>query len=53
VLEYIDWKVGKIWPGEFYVLISRINNQEIVKESGVFTIREIPEGKALESFCSF
>ena len=49
--EYLDWKVGKVWPGEYYILISKINEQKTSKESGEFTVRQIPEGKDKEGIC--
>lgn len=50
-LEYLDWTVGDVGEGTYYVLISKINEQEISKESGVFTIQKIPKGKESKTFC--
>lgn len=51
-LEYLDWTIGDVWVGEYYLLVSKVNEQETSKESGVFTIQKIPKGKESKTFCS-
>lgn len=50
-LAYLDWTIGDVWVGEYYLLVSKVNEQEISKESGVFTIQKIPKGKESKTFC--
>lgn len=38
----LDWKVGSIWPGEYYIKASNINDVDL--ESKVFAIRKMPKG---------
>lgn len=49
----LDWKVGNVWPGEYYILISKTNGQEVQKRSGMFTVSNIPNGKDRKDFCDF
>lgn len=41
-LASLNWKVGNVWPGEYYISISKINGQDTNKKSGTFTINESP-----------
>lgn len=43
-LKGLDWKVGNVWPGQYYILISKINNQNIDKKSGIFIVNPKTEG---------
>lgn len=38
----LDWKVGAVWPGEYYIKVSNINGADL--ESKVFAIRKMPKG---------
>ena len=52
--QSLDWKVGVVWPGEYFILISKINGVEIETKSKFFMIHEIPEGISTserESMC--
>lgn len=40
--QSLDWKVGAVWPGEYYIKVSNINGVDL--ESKVFTIRKMPKG---------
>lgn len=40
--QSFDWKVGTVWPGEYYLKVSDIN--DVVLRSGVFTIKNKPSG---------
>lgn len=46
-----SWKVGNVWPGEYYILISNINNNPVREKTKIINIKEIPEGENLENFC--
>jgi hypothetical protein len=46
------WKVGNVWPGEYYILASNINSQNENKKSSHFFINKIPEGADLKTACS-
>jgi len=39
--QSLAWKVGAIWPGEYYIKISKLDG--FVLRSGVFTIKKTPE----------
>lgn len=41
--QSLDWKVGVVWPGEYYIKVSNANGVDLEKKSGVFTISKIPE----------
>lgn len=40
--QSLDWKVGIVWPGEYYIKVSNVNGADL--ESKVFTIRKMPKG---------
>lgn len=40
--QSLDWKVGAVWPGEYYIKASNINGADL--ESRVFAIRKMPKG---------
>jgi hypothetical protein len=40
--QNLDWKVGEVWPGKYYIKVSNINGVDL--ESKVFTIRKMPKG---------
>ncbi|MEK7613451.1 MAG: hypothetical protein AAB439_01070 [Patescibacteria group bacterium] len=48
---YLDWKVGKVWPGKYHILISKINEQKTSTESAEFTVRQVPEGENKKDVC--
>lgn len=48
------WKVGNVWPGQYYILLSSVNNQELSKKSPVFNIKKIPDNVTksnIDEFC--
>jgi hypothetical protein len=50
----LNWKVGGIWPGKYYLKISKINEVDVEIRSHVFTIGEIPKNTNVagqEKFC--
>jgi len=42
--QSLDWKVGAVWPGEYYIKVSNINGIDLESHSKVFTISSIPKG---------
>ncbi len=42
--QNLTWKVGVVWPGEYYIKISKINGVEAEFKSKVFEINKMPEG---------
>lgn len=38
------WKVGVVWPGSYYIKVSKINGAEAEFRSEIFKINKIPEG---------
>lgn len=42
--QHIDWKVGVVWPGDYFILISNINGIEKETKSKYFAIHKMPEG---------
>ncbi len=42
-LQNLDWKVGAVLPGEYYLKSSKINGVDTDKRSGVFIISKISE----------
>jgi hypothetical protein len=52
-LESFGWKVGSVWPGKYYILVTNINGTEIQKKSATVNIIDIPETvEDIEKFCS-
>lgn len=47
----LEWKVGNILPGEYYLEVSELNDQKVAERSGTFPIRKIPNGEKQGSFC--
>ena len=41
--QSLDWKVIPIWPGEYYIGVSKINGVDLESRSDVFTIRKMPK----------
>lgn len=41
--QSLDWKVGAVWPGEYFILISKVNDIEIETKSKFFMIRAMPK----------
>lgn len=42
--QILDWKVGVVWPGSYYIKISKINGAEEGVKSKVFSINKMPVG---------
>ena len=43
--QNLNWKVGfSVWPGAYYIKVSKINGVEAEFRSGVFGINKMPEG---------
>jgi len=42
--QNLKWNVGVVWPGEYYIAVSKINNADINRKSEVFTINKMPKG---------
>lgn len=40
--QSFDWKVGAVWPGEYYIKVTDIKGVDV--RSGVFTIKNRPSG---------
>ncbi len=54
IANAIEWKVGNVWPGAYYILTSNINDKDIKKRSDFFNIKKIPSDvnlKDIEDFC--
>jgi len=47
--DYLDWKVGSTSPGEYYIHVSNINDQEITREGEIFTVKKLPKGERCAS----
>jgi hypothetical protein len=43
-LQNLNWKVGAIWPGAYYIKVLKINDTDTEIKSNVFTIDKIPQG---------
>ncbi len=41
--QNFKWKVGSVWPGEYYLETSKINGSEIQTRSDIFLINRMPE----------
>jgi hypothetical protein len=50
-LNSYEWKVGKVWPGEYLLLATELNGQKINERSYKFIINEIPAGSDLDTVC--
>jgi len=43
--QNLNWKVGfSVWPGAYYLKVSKINGVEAEFRSGIFQINQIPKG---------
>ena len=42
--QNLHWKVGSVWPGAYYIKVSKINGVEAVFRSNVFEIKNMPKG---------
>ena len=42
--QNLNWKVGFVWPGAYYIKISKINGVEAEFRSKVFKISKMPKG---------
>jgi hypothetical protein len=52
-VQSLEWKVGNVWPGRYYILISDINDEYTKKRSGVFNIKKISEGTSPDLVADF
>jgi hypothetical protein len=43
-LQNLEWKVGAVWPGKYYIKVSKINGVEAEFRSNVFQISKMPAG---------
>lgn len=43
-LQNLNWKVGNVWPGTYYIKVSKINDVEAEFKSKVFEINKMPKG---------
>ncbi len=50
--QNFTWKVGFVWPGAYYIKISKINDFQIESRSKIFEIDKIPEGVSEEERAS-
>lgn len=41
--QNFKWKVGSVWPGEYYIETSKINGSDIQTKSEIFLINRMPE----------
>ncbi len=41
--QNFKWKVGSVWPGEYYIQTSKINGSDIQTKSEIFLINRMPE----------
>ncbi len=41
--QSLDWKVGEVWHGEYFILLSKINGVEIETKSKYFMIHKMSE----------
>jgi len=44
----LDWKVGVVWPGKYYIKVSNINGVKLENYSKSFTISKIPKGTSAD-----
>ena len=42
--QNLNWKVGFVWPGAYYIKVSKINGVEAEFRSKTFQIGKLPEG---------
>jgi len=41
--QILDWKIGNVWPGAYYIKLSNINGGDSVSRSKSFIISKMPE----------
>lgn len=46
--QILDWKIGAVWPGEYYIKMSNINGVDLENKSKVFKINKISGGVSIE-----
>lgn len=46
--QNLDWKVGVVWPGEYYIKVSNINGVDLENYSKVFMINKMPRGISVD-----
>ncbi len=46
--QSLDWKVGVVWPGKYYIKVSNINGVDLENYSKVFTISKMPKGISVD-----
>src|SRR3989344_3302421 len=46
--QSLDWKVGVVWPGEYYIKVSNVNGIDLENYSKVFTISKMPKGISVD-----
>jgi len=46
--QSLKWKVGIVWPGVYYIKVSKINGIETNFKSKIFEINKIPEDTSVE-----
>jgi hypothetical protein len=53
-IKSIEWKVGNIWPGKYFISTSTVNGLDLSKKSSGFNINKIPQDISkdkIEEFC--
>lgn len=54
-IKNFEWKVGNVWPGEYYIFVSKINNSEVQKKSALINIGGLSSDldvNGRQAFCS-
>jgi len=46
--QSLDWKVGGVWPGKYYIKVSNVNGVDLENYSKVFTISKMPKGISVD-----
>ena len=46
--QSLDWKVGVVWPGKYYIKVSNINGVDLENYSKTFTISKMPKGISVD-----
>ncbi len=42
--QNLNWKVGMVWPGKYYIKVLKINDADVEIRSKIFTINNLPKG---------
>ncbi len=53
-IKSIEWKIGNVWPGKYFISTLVVNGQDLSKKSSGFNINKIPEDIKkinIEEFC--